>query len=67
MDKDGNLVHSAGIQMDKLDFLMMEQATEEIVGGEPKSCWKKALETTTLLVLGVGISSPLAGHHWRTA
>jgi hypothetical protein len=35
--------------------------------GKPNPCWKKEDNTTISLVFGVGISSPLAGHHQSTS
>jgi hypothetical protein len=41
VDKNSDLEYIIGIQMDKLDFELVEQAMKEITGGEPKSPLEK--------------------------
>jgi hypothetical protein len=50
--------------MDYLDFVMVEQATKDITGRKTE-CTQEEVENTKIsLVFVVGMSSPLAGHHW---
>jgi hypothetical protein len=52
--------------MDKLYLIVVEKSTEEITSRESNLRWKKEENTTNLFVLGVGMSSPMAGHHCNT-
>jgi hypothetical protein len=45
---------------------VLEEAVKEVTGS-PSSPWKKEENTTISFVLGVGMPSHLAGHHWSTS
>jgi hypothetical protein len=54
MDENNNLNNRVGIQMDEFNLEMVKETTEDVTTGSLNPCCKKALDTTILLVLGVG-------------
>jgi hypothetical protein len=65
MDKDSDLKNGIMIEMEKFNFVVVKESAEEIAGREAKSALKEEENTTILFILGVGMSSPMAGRHCR--
>jgi hypothetical protein len=67
MNEDDDLEDGIGIQVDKLNFIMIEQAAEEIMGRKSESTLEECFGDYDFISIGVGMSSSLASHQWRTA
>jgi hypothetical protein len=50
--KDDNLEHGIWVQMDNLDFVMIEQTTEEIASRMPKSPLEESLRNHNFIDVG---------------
>jgi hypothetical protein len=66
VDKDDNLESGIRVEMDKFDSVMIEESAEEVTSRKAKSALEKEANTTISFVLCVGMSSPIAGHHYST-
>jgi hypothetical protein len=67
VNKDSNLKDRVGIQMFQLIFEVRQQDVEEVAAADPEAPLENGFNTTISWVLGVKMSSSLAGRHWRTA
>jgi hypothetical protein len=55
------------VEMDQFDLVVDKKVAEEITGWVSKSALEEEVNTTVSLVLCVGMSSLVAGHHCSTS